>query len=80
MRIRLSKWGNSLGLRMPRELARRLGVAEGSQVEMEVSRGRLVISPVEARPDLAELVAGITPQNLHGETAAGRAVGAEVID
>jgi antitoxin MazE len=45
----VSKWGNSLALRLPAELAKQLGVGEGDTLIGEIAPdGRLIIS-AEAR-------------------------------
>ena len=61
MRTRVRKWGNSLGVRIPSVLAEDAHLQEGAEVEVTVREGQLVIVPVRS---LAELVAGITPENL----------------
>jgi len=61
MRTRVSKWGNSLGVRIPNVVAIDAHLQEGAEVELTVRDGQLVIVPVLA---LAELVARITPENL----------------
>jgi len=79
MHARIQKWGNSLGLRIPKNLAADVAVSEGSSVELNVENGRLVVKPRHvAKPMIADLVAGITPENLHGETDTGSPVGREV--
>jgi antitoxin MazE len=66
MKAVIARWGNSLGVRLPKEAARTLGVDAGATVEI-VARGETVtLKRVE--PTLDELLAGITPDNLHGET------------
>ena len=50
MALRVSKWGNSLAVRLPAESAERIGVGEGDTLIAEVSSdGRLVLAP-EGRP------------------------------
>jgi antitoxin MazE len=79
MLTRIQKWGNSLGLRIPKALAEDAKVAEGTHVELNVENGRLIVSPQrEAKLNLADLVSRITPENLHGETDTGSPVGREV--
>lgn len=43
MVIEIKKWGNSLGLRIPRDIARNLGLEEGSEVEVGLEGGAMVI-------------------------------------
>ncbi len=78
MLARISKWGNSLAVRIPRAFAAELGIQEGVEVEMSVEDGRLVIAPARPEYGLEELSAGITPENRHDETDWGRPTGGEV--
>ncbi len=78
MRARVTKWGNSLGLRLPKAVSIELGIEEDGQVEMEIFKGKLVIRPVRAEEfSLDAMVEQITPENCHRETDWGGAVGAE---
>ena len=46
MELIVSKWGNSLAVRLPAESAKRIGVGEGDTLIAEVSAdGRLVLAP-----------------------------------
>ena len=46
MELMVSKWGNSLALRLPADSAKRIGVGEGDTLIAEVSAdGRLVLAP-----------------------------------
>jgi antitoxin MazE len=78
MRGEISKWGNSLALRIPKALASESRLVEGSVVEIAVEGGRIVVTPA-ADPDysLEELLAGVTKSNIHGEVDFGRPVGKE---
>jgi len=79
MQTRVQKWGNSLALRIPKAFADEIAIMPDSPVEVTIIDGKLVVVPVE-EPEitLEELLAGITPDNLHGEVSAGAAVGNEV--
>ena len=66
MRVTISKWGNSLGLRIPRGLAEDAGLAEGSHVELRVEDGRLVAEPVTVE-NLEALLSKVTAKNRHDE-------------
>ena len=64
VQLRVSKWGNSLGLRVPREIAARAGLREGARVEIEgYSDGRIVVTPSRRRFTIEELVVGMTPEH-----------------
>jgi antitoxin MazE len=46
MELMVSKWGNSLAVRLPAESAKRIGVGEGDTLIAEISAdGRLVLAP-----------------------------------
>ena len=77
MRAKITRWGNSLALRLPKSLSSELGLSEDGIVELRVSDGRLLVEPVKTAPTLEELVAGITPENRHQEVDWGPAVGGE---
>ena len=77
MKTVVAKWGNSLALRIPSAFAREIDAAEGTEVELSVSRGTLVIAPRRRTYVLEDLLDGITPKNLHGETDWGTPRGRE---
>jgi antitoxin MazE len=48
MDIQIAKWGNSLALRIPVEIVRRLGLQEGSTVQAQLTvDGALAIRPAQ---------------------------------
>jgi antitoxin MazE len=78
MRVRVQKWGNSLALRIPKSFAVETDLDPGSEVDLTLEEGRLVITPLaEPEVSLDQLLAQITPQNLHSEVDFGGAVGRE---
>jgi antitoxin MazE len=72
---RVSKWGNSLGIRIPSALASQAGLSDGTRVEVSVEEGQVVIR--KARYSLESLLAQITDENRHEETSTGDPVGRE---
>lgn len=75
--IRLARWGNSLGLRVPKALASEARLGEGDTVEVSVEEGAIIVRPARAAYSLEELVNKITPRNRHEETGWGGPVGRE---
>jgi antitoxin MazE len=66
VQLKVTKWGNSLGLRVPKEVAARAGLTEGTRVEIEgFPDGRVVVTPSRRRFTLEELLAGMDPNNQH---------------
>jgi len=79
MRTKVRKWGNSLGVRIPKAFAEEAAVREGSAVDVSVAEGRIVVTPVAARRyTLETLLAGVTTENRHAAVATGRPRGREV--
>lgn len=76
MKARVQKWGNSLALRIPKAYAEQMGLSSDSPVAMSLDGERLVIEPVREQT-LADLLDGVTPDNVHGETDWGQPVGKE---
>ena len=75
MRITLKKWGNSVGLRLPKVFLAQLGVQEQQEVELSITDN--VITIKKPSVSLRELVAQITPENRHDEIDWGPPVGKE---
>jgi len=75
----VKKWGNSLAVRIPTAVVQDLGLSENSSVQI-VSDGIVAtIQPKKRKKvNLDELVAAITPNNIHEEVDWGSAVGKEV--
>ena len=69
MRVVVRKWGNSLALRLPRDLAKDLGLDEGSPVEMRSDGRQITIVRAAPRHTLADLVSRINDSNRHTEIA-----------
>lgn len=69
------KWGNSLGIRIPKEAAERIGIDQGSEMELNVigSESIITLKPKKTRKKytLEELLSQITPENRHKEVDLG---------
>lgn len=78
MRTKVRKWGNSLGVRIPKAFAEEAAVGEGSTVDVSVAEGRIVVTPVARRRyTLESLLGGVTARNRHAEIDVGRPRGRE---
>ena len=79
MQTKIQRWGNSLGLRIPRSFANEAGVEAGSEVDLSVREGDLIVRATKRRMyRLSELLAKVTTKNLHGEVDTGEPIGREV--
>ena len=79
MQTRVQKWGNSLGVRIPRGLAEEIGLGAGAEVSLAAKDGALVVKPTLAhRLHLDDLLAAVTVDNLRSPVDAGEPVGLEI--
>ncbi len=78
MRTKIQKWGNSLGLRIPKSFAEEAHIHAGSTVDLSMDDGRLIVrrSRVPAYR-LEDLLSKVTKDNLHEEVPTNEAVGRE---
>ena len=80
MRVTVKKWGNSASVRIPAAIMEAAHLTLDEVVDIREEGGCIVIAPVRPRGyDLAELLAGITPENLHAEVDFGGPVGKEAL-
>lgn len=72
MNAKVKKWGNSLGVRIPQNIAEEVQVDYDTPIDIRVDDGRIIITPQNrVTYTLDELVDGITPENLHEEISTG---------
>jgi antitoxin MazE len=77
MNTQIRKWGNSLAVRIPGIYAKELDLKEGVELEMTRVDGGLLLQARKRAYTLEELLQQIKPENIHGETDWGAAVGGE---
>jgi antitoxin MazE len=77
--LRISKWGNSLAIRIPQPIAREAGMTEGDEITLGLTQeGDLLLRPAHPKFSLDELVSQIKRGNRHAETDWGAPQGKEV--
>ncbi|HOV80494.1 MAG TPA: AbrB/MazE/SpoVT family DNA-binding domain-containing protein [Bacillota bacterium] len=76
MQSHVTKWGNSLGIRIPKSIAQKIGLVEGMPVDLHVKDNAIIIG--RKKYDLETLLNEITPQNIHEEVNSGPPVGREI--
>lgn len=79
MIVSVTKWGNSLALRIPSAFAREMDVRDGTSVDISVEGGTLMVRSVDEIHvyDLDVLLGEVTEENRQGEISTGSAVGNE---
>jgi antitoxin MazE len=74
----ISKWGNSLAVRIPLAIARQAGLGEGDCVSLTLNpEGGITVLPNRRKYELSDLVGRITPRNRHRQTNWGPPQGEE---
>jgi antitoxin MazE len=78
MQVIVKKWGNSASVRIPASVMEAARLRLDEAVDVREEAGRIVIEPMRPKAhSLAQLLAGIAPDNLHAEISFGPAVGKE---
>jgi antitoxin MazE len=79
METKIQKWGNSLGVRLPKDVVEKSLLREGSIVVVsETKEGIMIKKATRKKLSLQELVKKIDVRNIHHETTWGEALGKEV--
>lgn len=78
MKTKVQKWGNSLGLRIPKTFAQEARIDDGSSVDIKIEGKKLIIKSLKPSFNLEKLLARVTPQNIHNEIDTGQNIGKEV--
>ena len=73
----VAKWGNSLAIRIPKNVADKLNLKEGTAITIDVTENNIVITPKKSKYTLEELLAGASREDFDGEYDWGEAVGEE---
>ncbi len=75
----IRKWGNSLGLRLPKVLTGHFNLKDGSKIELQFEDDHFKIVPLSDKKfTLEELMSKVNKKNLHKEIDTGSSVGNEV--
>jgi antitoxin MazE len=77
MAVTLQKWGNSVGVRLPKAMLEQVGLKEGAQVDVLVEGNHLVIR--RKRLKLADLLAQCKAENRPDPIDWGPDVGREIV-
>ncbi|MBI5555118.1 MAG: AbrB/MazE/SpoVT family DNA-binding domain-containing protein [Elusimicrobia bacterium] len=74
----VQKWGNSLALRIPSSLAKDVHLQRGSEVEVAIVEGAMVVKPKGGNKySLAQLLKAVNKSNRHSEVDWGKNAGQE---
>ena len=80
----VGRWGRSLAVRLPGDVARAVGIGDGERVDIEARDGEVVIRPAAPHFTLQELFTGKSPQQWRAAYASafdwGPDVGREAVE
>jgi antitoxin MazE len=80
VRVIVKKWGNSASVRIPAGIMEAARLRLNDPIDIREEGGRIVIEPIRTNEcDLAQLLAGITPENMHAEVDFGVPEGKELL-
>jgi antitoxin MazE len=80
MSTTVRKWGNSLGIRIPRSIAEQVDLRDGSAVEFDTAGGVLTVRPKRrTRPTLSALLSKAKGPSPHRRLARGGPAGRELL-
>lgn len=65
MTTKVQKWGNSLAIRIPKQVASEFDLDKGSDLEIEILDNAIKLTPTKRKPTLEEMMSKITPENQH---------------
>jgi len=78
MKATIQKWGNSLAIRIPKNITKDTRVSEGSSIDIMIENGKIILSPGKKEYFLKELIKKITIENIHSEISTGDQTGGEI--
>jgi antitoxin MazE len=77
-------WGNSTGIRLPKKVLQTVRWQPSQTVTIDVRGQSLILTPVRPekrqRPNIEDLLEGVTPEKVRGEIEWGSDRGKEVIN
>lgn len=77
MKVKAKRWGNSLGLRLPKIYTEELGIGSDTELNLVSEKGKLIITK-DKKDTLEGMLALVTQENIHAETSTGNVIGKEI--
>jgi len=84
MTTKLKKWGNSYGIRIPKEIVDKMEIEEDSEIDLQVSAKGLIVKPLKTKKQkntkysLKKLLKDFESKTKHREFDWGEPVGQEI--
>lgn len=74
---KIQRWGNSLAVRIPNNIAKDLHFSQGSTIELKQIDDKIIITPKQDKADLKTLLTKVSKSNRHAEVKTYKVVGNE---
>lgn len=79
MEAKVKKWGNSLGVRIPKSISSQVGITEGASIEFTIEGDKIILAPIQKKEySIEELILMVSEENLHYEITTDGPIGKEV--
>ena len=79
MEALVTKWGNSLGIRLPASIANQVKITDGTKVNLILKKNKIEIVPLKpGKYSLDDMLSNISDDNLHSEIDSGESLGVEI--
>jgi antitoxin MazE len=72
MTTKVQKWGNSLAPRLPKEMAEKMHIGQGTEVTLMPTKDGILLKSQTKKPTLDDLLDNITPENRHDNVDFGQ--------
>ena len=80
MQVPLEQSERGLMLAIPESLVQETAIEPGKMVELSALNGKIIIAPLMEREEtLDEMLARVTPENIHPEIDFGTPIGQEIL-
>ncbi|MBF2055651.1 MAG: AbrB/MazE/SpoVT family DNA-binding domain-containing protein [Cyanobacterium sp. T60_A2020_053] len=74
---KITKWGNSLGIRIPQAITQQIKLTEGALLNISIEDNKIILTPTKPKYTLEELLKNSTAEMQHDELDWGEPVGEE---
>lgn len=78
MITKVKKWGNSLGVRIPKPFANKANIEDGTEIDIEIKGQNLILKSTKPGYNLNKLVSKISDKNRHSEIITSQKIGKEI--
>lgn len=78
MTIKLQKWGNSQGIRLPKIMLDQLNITENDELELKTEGNKIIIEKTSSRKNIKELFDGFSGDYYNLDIDWGEPIGEEI--